>query len=97
MRQIIWSNVAPSGRSYTAHVKSVKIEDGLGEQSRNNTRSFQEVVLLAGGGPIRTHPGLVQLLDLIGAGYSVDGSLEQDTAVVGPERVVVRVTGMFAG
>ena len=95
-KQITWSNVAPSGRSYNVHVKGADTKDGLGEEKRNNVMSFHQTVLAAGHGPVRTHNALSFLFDLLDIGFSVDDSLEDGTAVIGPERVMVRVTGLYA-
>lgn len=94
-KQIIWSNTSPSGRSYREHLKGIT-DDGFGEEHRNNRLTLQRALLAAGGGPIRTHSALAALLDVLEVGYSIDDSLPEGTCVVGTERTMLRVTGLYA-
>lgn len=96
MTHIIWSAaIVPLGRSYRDHVTSER-DDGLGAEKHNNRLTFLQAVTALGGSPIRTHSSLGQFFGLIGAGYDVDDSLADGTAIIGRERGLLRVTGLYA-
>ena len=88
MNQVIWSVVAPSGRSLRDHIEDPNLTD---------PPSLHNLVIGMGGGPVRTSAALGPFFDQCDVGWSHDPGLEDGVAVIGPQRQMLRVTGLYAG